>query len=125
VIYLDYEQYKRKYLDTQKSLDSKLSEKEQMLQKGDSESLKQIDETIDGLKAALDDRGMLLKQKERELFESNNPDDIAYRLRYIEKMKVKRISRIIHYSDTQTYRILQNIQEILNKAVMDSQVGRK
>lgn len=121
MIYLDYELYKRKYLQTQQIYDSILSEKERMLRgHSNSKKLKQIDEKLDGLKASLDGREKLLKMKEKELRESNNPDDIVYRLRYIERMKVKRISYIVHYSDTQVYRMLQNIQNAINETIIDS-----
>lgn len=121
MIYVYYEHHKRKLIQTQLVYDEKLAEKVNLLANGEKRKLKKINETLNELRSSMEERERLLKATLDELERSKDIEDTVYRLRYIDGMKVSRISRIVHYSDTQVYRILQNIKE----TVRCSQLGRK
>lgn len=96
--------------------DELLSQKIKILAgKKDNRKLKRINAHLTELSQTLTEREKLLQIKERELRESKVPEDIVYRLRYLDRLKVKKISKIIHYSDTQTYRIIQNINTVISQ----------
>lgn len=116
--YLEYERCKHKHRKAQKIYDSILSEKESILEsQKDIAQVRLLDETLERMRETIICREALLSLAEKELMESKDCTDIVYRLRYMEHMKVKRIARIVHYSDTQVYRILQTIQEQIETIV--------
>ena len=138
MIYPIYEEFKSKYYETQKEYDNILSEKEKLFAltqpsavKFDKEVVsggvkdntfdkylilkeeKKIDQRLEEIKAILDDREHLLKQKEKELKESTNIQDKIYKYKYIDKLKIYKIAKLVGYSEPQVYRILKTIRSSL------------
>ncbi len=138
MIYTIYEEYKNKYYDTQREYDIILTEKEKLFMltqpsavKFDKEPVsggivdnmferylilkeeKKIDQRLEEIKSILDDRERLLKLKEQELRESTNVQDKIYKYRYIDKLKVYKIAKLVGYSEPQIYRILKAIRNNL------------
>lgn len=140
MLYIDYELFKQKYLDTQRRYDEILSEQEELFARtqpqavqfdkepctgGNKGSLfdgyliekerKRIDERLTETKFILNERKELLRLKEQELRNSNDIHDKIYRLRYISHWKVQKISRETGYSESQVYRILGVISSQISK----------
>ena len=69
-----------------------------------------IAQRLDEAKRILEDRLLLLKNKEEDLRKSKNNDDVLYTMRYIDHMRVRDISRKTHYSKSQIYRRLDYIR---------------
>ena len=65
------------------------------------------------------DRMELLKQKEDELRRSPDPMDRIYAMRYLDRRKVREISRLVIYSEPQVYRILKRIRITIEEAKED------
>ena len=115
MIYLEYEEQKAKYHEAQRRYDELLSEKSVILvTKGYHRQLKAINRRIAEIQQLLIERERLMNLKFNDLAKSRDPVDLVYYYRYIERLKVKRISQKVHYSDTQVYRILNTINETLN-----------
>lgn len=135
MLYMEYEDYKRQYKETQRQYNDILNEKEKLFQitqpnAVDTEREKvmggspknnfdqylilkeqqRIDERLAEVKALLIDREQLLKLKREELRQSQEPEDMVYRLRYIDRMRIEKIAKSIHYSEAQIYRILRIIR---------------
>ena len=135
MIYIIYEEYKNKYYETQREYDIILTEKEKLFSitqpsavKFDKEVVsggitdntferylilkeeKKIDQRLEEIKSLLDDRERLLKLKEQELKTSTNIQDKIYKYRYIDKLKVYKIAKLVGYSEPQIYRILKTIR---------------
>lgn len=135
MIYIEYEEYKNKYYEIQKRFNDVLNEKEVLFNmtqpasmKYDGEPVKggvhknvfdeylmlkekkNIDQRLEEIKAILEDRENLLKLKEEELKNSTHIHDKIYRYRYLDRMKIYKISRLIGYSEPQIYRILKTIK---------------
>lgn len=138
MLYIEYESFRRRYRETQRKYDEILSEKEKLFQitqpkavdtekdkvQGGSQvnsfdeylilkEQRQIDERLDEVKALLEDRERLLKLKEVELRQSNAVEDKVYRLRYLDRIRVYKIAKMINYSEPQVYRVLRGIREKL------------
>jgi hypothetical protein len=136
MLYEEYEVHKNKYYEAQKKYDDILSEKEVLFVKTltkattyDKEVVsggkpsntfdeyliakekKQIDERLEEARSILEDRTKLLKLKEEELRLSNNPYDKIYIYRFIDRLKVYKISRLVGYGEAQIYRILKIIRK--------------
>lgn len=130
-----YEEYKNKYYETQREYDIILTEKEKLFSitqpsavKFDKEVVsggvvdntferylilkeeKKIDQRLEEIKSLLDDRERLLKLKEQELKASTNIHDKIYKYRYIDRLKVYKIAKLVGYSEPQIYRILKAIK---------------
>lgn len=138
-VYLDYEKFKRKYHDAQNKLNAILEEKEELFSKTQPKSakwdkisfssnshnsfdeyliakdIKRIEERLYEVKTILEDREKLLNIKEHELRSSKNHVDIIYRMRFLDEFNITKISTHIHYSESQIYRILQNINKRCEK----------
>lgn len=135
MIYAIYEEYKNKYYETQKEYNNILNEKEKLFMitqpsssKFDKERVsggssdntfdrylilkeeKKIEQRLKEVRSILDDRERLLKLKEEELKESTDIKDKIYRYRYIDKLKVYKISKLVGYSEAQVYRFLDEIR---------------
>ena len=144
MLYIEFEVYKNKYYEAQKKYDAILSEKEILFNKTQPKATnysaekvrggetnnsfdiyliakdeKLIDERLDEIKAILEDRKDLLKMKEEELRESKNVHDRIYVCRYLDRIKVRRIARIVSYSEIQIYRILKQIEKNVKMIVND------
>jgi len=140
MIYIEYEAYKSKYYDTQKQYNDILNEKEKLFSMTQPKSMKfdgepvkggvhknifdeylllkeqkNIDQRLKEIKAILEDRENLLSLKEEELKNSTNVQDKIYVCRYINRMKVYKISRLVGYSEAQIYRLLKTIKSNINK----------
>ena len=138
MLYEEYEEFKRQYKETQRKYNDILSEKEKLFQitqpqavNTDQEKVsggnpknnfdqylilkeqQRIDERLAEVKALLMDRAELLKLKKEELRQSQEPEDMVYRLRYIERMRVYKIAKAVNYSEAQVYRILRIIRSRL------------
>lgn len=136
MLYLEYEDFKAKYLETQRKYDEILSEKEELFQRTQPTAMnidkervsggtksnpfesyliakekKQIDERLAEVKGLLDDREKLLNLKLEELRYSNAIEDKIYRMRHIDRIRIYKIARMVNYSEAQVYRILANIAE--------------
>lgn len=140
MLFLDYEEYKTKYIETQKKYDEILSEKEELFARTQPKAIrfdvervaggkqektfdtylidkerKRIDERLDEVKSLLEDRERLLKLKRVELYESNELYDKIYRLKYVETIRAYKIARMLNYSPSQVYRILEQIDKAIEK----------
>ena len=70
----------------------------------------QVNERLAEAKSILDDRERLMLQKERDLRRSKNIDDELYTMRYLDRMRISTISRLLCYSESQIYRRLKTIR---------------
>lgn len=138
MIYEIYEEYKNKYYDTQNEYEKVLTEKEKLFMMTQPSSVKfdkevvsggiidntfekylilkeekKIDQRLEEIKSILDDREKLLKLKEQELRASTSVQDKIYKYRYLDKLKVFKIAKLVGYSEPQIYRILKNIRNNL------------
>lgn len=139
LVYMVYEEFKNKYLDTQKQFDEILQEKEFLFAKTQPQSpnwdkigengnqinnkfddylvakeSKRVDERLSEIKSILDDRERLLRLKEQELRNSKNHVDKIYKMKYIDKFNMNKIVREAHYSRSQVYRILDDIKKTID-----------
>ena len=138
MVYIIYEDFKNKYIETQKRYDEILREKERLFSKTQPASVdydkervsggtasnpfdaymiakeeKHIDERLMEIRSILDDRGKLLKIKEKELRNSKALEDKIYRMRHLDRLKVYQIAKLLNYSEPQIYRILRKISKTL------------
>jgi len=136
MLYIEYEEYKSKYNEAQRSYNDILNEKEELFLrtqpkatqiKGDKttggkhnntfddyliqKERKNIDQRLAEAKSILDCRERLVKLKEQELRLSNIPHDKIYRCRYIDRLTIDKIARISHYSRSQVFNILKDIRK--------------
>ena len=68
---------------------------------------------IEQLNITLDDWYQALKRKREELRLSKNLYDMIYYYRYIERLSVFKVSKLVSYSEKQTRRHLKNIDKTL------------
>ena len=136
MIYIEYEQYRCKYLDLQEQFNHFLTEKERILTKTLPNAIRydkdktsssldgnpledyvieleesKVDESLDRIRQLLEDRERLLQLKEKELRMSQDVYDRIYRMKYLDCMGTNKIAKIMHYSRSQVYRILENIKK--------------
>lgn len=135
-VYIVYEDFKNKYLDTQKKYDEILKEKEELFQRTQPKAINyekekistghrynafdeyltakeraKIDERLAEIKSILNDRERLLYLKGQELKGSKNHVDQIYKMRYIDCSNIRKIARTSCYSESQVYRILEKIRK--------------
>lgn len=140
LLYLEYEQLKQRFADTQQMMHEILLEKEELFLKTQPKSVKydservaggdytnafdeyviakekrQIDERLQEARQMVEDRKELLRLKEQELRQSRNVTDKIYRMRFLDRIKVHRIASMIGYSEASVYRVLHTISETLRK----------
>jgi hypothetical protein len=138
VIYHEYADLRKKYIDTQRKYEEVLTEKENLFAKTlpsaikyDSEKVKsssfkntfddylikkeekRIDERLEEAKTILDGRRELLVAKKEELQQSSKIEDTIYLLRYVNNEKIKAIAVKIGYSESQIHRVLKIIRKSL------------
>lgn len=138
MIYITYNEYKNKYYETQQRYNETLNEKEELFAitqpkatKFDTERVaggnpvntfdeyliqkerKSIDQRLEEIKSILDDRERLVKLKEEELRASNNIQDMIYKYRYLDRLTIEKITRLVNYSRPQVFRILKIIRNNL------------
>ena len=145
MIYEEYILFKEKYHQAQKNYDEILNEKEVLFAQtqpkatefdkervsGGSTSntfdnyliqkqKKQVDERLEEAISILNDRERLLKLKEQELRLSTNPYDKIYVYKFLEHVKVYKITRLVNYGEAQIYRMLKVIRKKVNMIENDS-----
>ena len=70
-----------------------------------------LNEKIEQLNITLDDWYQALKRKREELRLSKNLYDRIYNYRYIERLSIFKIAKLINYSERQTRRHIENIEK--------------
>ena len=70
-----------------------------------------VDERLESIKSMLADRQRLLNMKEQALRKSPDKNDRLYVMRYLDGMSVRQMTRRMHLSKTQIYRILDEIRQ--------------
>ena len=134
MIYLEYEDYKIKYIHSQQRYEQIITEKENLFLKTQPKSVqfdkervsgglsdsafdnyliakeqKNIDARLAEAKEILNERENLLRIKEAELRESNEVLDRLYCCRVLDRMKMQKIIRVMNYSESHIYRMLGEI----------------
>ena len=135
MIYITYEQFKRRYAETQQRYNDILSEKEELFNRTQPKSMrydqdrvnggmpensfeeyviakekKRIEERLNEVKGLLADRKQLLDLKEAELRASKVMIDKVYRMRFLDRMRVNRIASNLGYAESHIYRFLKQIE---------------
>lgn len=60
-------------------------------------------------------RSEIIELKEEELRESKNIQDKIYKYKYLDRLSVTKISKLVNYTDRQVYRILKLINKNIRK----------
>lgn len=140
-VFIDYELYKRKYLEIQVKYNEILTEKENLFTKTQPNAIRydkmqvqggtygngfdeymiakesaKIDERLIEARQLLEDRERLLKLKEKELRASKDKLDQIYCMRFVDNKRPYAIARSLNYSESQIYRILDKIQKEIERA---------
>ena len=136
--YLDYEGFKTKYYNVQQMFADILLEKEAIFNKALPSGIRydkeQVQTSVDGspldeyvielerietkitkVRESLKDWEFLLSLKEKELRQSNDLHDRIYVMRILDGYGIKRISKVLNYSNSQVYRICQQISKKCDK----------
>ena len=136
MIYPEYDLYLWQYRATLRSYNDVLLKKEELFQNTQAKAINydkdkvsggainntletyiekkeelKIDETLEELKSILDDRANLLKAKEQELRASNHLHDKVYCMRYVDFISPYKIAKMLNYSKSEIYRILEKIDK--------------
>jgi hypothetical protein len=136
MLYIEYNEYRDKYIAAQRKYDDVLSEKEHLFARtqpkatqydkevvsGGSPSnsfdeylilkdKKQLDERLEEARSILEDRERLLKLKEIELRKSKDWHDKVYVYKYIDNLSVNEIKYKMHYCRSNIYEILKKIRK--------------
>ena len=144
-LYQEYEVFKLKLSETQMRYNRILSEKENLFARTQPQGIKlnadpvsggayvnafdqylinkenaKIDERLAEVKSILDDRKELMKLKEEEIRSSKDPECKIYALRYIDRVRVFKISKMVNYSEAQVYRYLDMIKKSISEIHHDS-----
>lgn len=140
MVYIDYERYKIRLMESQERFNEMLTEKERLFTqvmpnaiRYDKDQIqscpdgsmledyvisledKHIDDKLRSLRQIMDDRMSLLEVKEKELRASAEIPDRIYVRVYLDGFKVKRVAREINYSKSQVYRIIDKIEKTCDK----------
>ena len=136
-VFIDYEIYKRKYIEIQVKYNEILTEKENLFTRTQPNAIRydklqvqggtnfgngfdeymiakenaKIDERLIEARQLLEDRERLLKLKEKELRSSKDKLDLIYCMRFVDNKRPYTIARALNYSESQIYRILDKIQK--------------
>lgn len=111
MLYIEYEQYKRRYHQVQSQYDELLTKKEKLI--AQKKPTDEVNAKLDEFRLLLNDRKNLLILKEDELRKSKDSEDIIYRMKYIDKASVQSIRFVVHYCETEVYRKLGKINKNL------------
>ena len=136
MLYIEYYNYWQSYKATQERYNEILMEKEELFQQTQAKAItydrdkvqggainntletyiekkdeRKIDERLEEAKSILDDRERLLKIKETELRASNHLHDKVYCMRYIDFISPYKIAKMLNYSKSEIYRILEKIDK--------------
>lgn len=140
MIYIEFEEYRIKYWETQRKYDEILTEKELLFSKTQPKSVqfdrervsggsadnafdsyiiqkeqKKIDDRLAEARSIMEDREKLLRLKEDELRHSNEVIDKLYCCRILDRMKIQKITRYLNYSESHIYRMLGEIYRQIKK----------
>lgn len=141
MIYIEYDEYLRRYHDAQRKYNDILTDKEMLFSMTQPKSIdtskeaikggfkpsnafdgylilkeeKRIDERLKEAKDILEERLLLLEMKKSELKDSKEILDRVYMCRYVQKMKVCMIASKLNYSEMQIYRFLREIKQHVKK----------
>ena len=135
MIYPEYEAYKERFLESQRIFIEALLEKEKLFVMTQPNAIRYymdkvqtspvgsilesyvialeksgIDERIKTIRQLFEDRERLLMLKEKDLRQSQDRFDRVYVMRFLDGYKIGRIAKVMNYSRSQVYRILQQIQ---------------
>ena len=136
MVYPEYEQYKSKYLEIQSKYNEILLEKENLFTKTQPNAItydkdkvqscnfsnsfddyviekekKRIDERLKEAKHIVDERLYLLRIKEIDLRQSRDKYDRVYVYKYIDGFKIYQIAKVLNYSQSQVYRMIERIEK--------------
>lgn len=140
MVYIEFEEFRMKYCESQRKYEQILTEKEVLFAKTQPKSIqfdkervsggspdnafdtyliqkeqKKIDVRLAEAKSIMEERENLLRLKEEELRHSNEIIDKVYCCRVLDKMKMARITRILNYSESHIYRMLGEIFRTMKK----------
>ena len=147
LLFLDYEQAKVRYCNAQKLYNSILNEQEELITEylpravrydqekvsggaiGDAfssylirkERLK-IDERLEEVEGLLDARARQFQRRIDDLKQSNEIMDKIFFRRNVLRIKVSAIAEELNYSESQIYRYLYTIDEILHQARLEGRL---
>ena len=135
MVYVEYEQVKTRYFESQRRFAHLLMDKERIfastLPSGiryDKDvvqssptvplesyvaELEEIENKLSKARETMSDWEILLKVKEKEVRESKEIPDKVYVMKYLEKMSVSKISYSLSYSKRQIIRILKKIEKCI------------
>jgi DNA-directed RNA polymerase specialized sigma subunit len=136
MLFVEYERCKDIYIELQAKYESVMLEKERLFTRVmpnainyDKEDIQtsissnmldeyilalernKVDERLESIKSMLADRQRLLTMKEQALRKSPDKNDRIYVMRYLDGMSVRQMTRRMHLSKTQIYRILDEIRQ--------------
>lgn len=139
MLYVEYLDYKKKYLDAQVIYDRILSEKEILFTMTQPKAVqfdkervsggttnnsfdnylvikdsRHLDDKLEEIRSILKDREELLRAKEQELKNSKDWLDIIFVYYYIEKLSIRKISKKIPFGTTEIFRKLKKIEKNIN-----------
>ena len=139
MIYKEYEEYRAKYYEAQKTYDAVLNEKEILFLRTQPSAIvfdkeivsggtpsnafdtyliakekHKIDARLEEAKSILEDRARLLKLKEEELYNSKDWNDVIYKYYFLEKLSIRKIAMRIPFSSTEVFRKIQIIRKNVN-----------
>ena len=140
LIYLEYEIYKRQYIEAKNRYNEILEEKEFLFTRTQPNAVRydqdkvqtsnnsnvlesyviakeqrHIEQRLAEAKEILESRADFLKYIEKDLRASKHIADIVYCCRFLDCMRVKKIMKITNYSKSQICRILDSIRKELNE----------
>lgn len=135
MIYPEYEAYKERFIESQRIFSEALLEKEKLFTMTQPNAIRYdtdkvqvsptgsvlesyiialeqsgIDDKLKTVRQLFEDRERLLSLKEKELRRSRHIFDRIYTMKYLDNMSIKRIARVLNYSQSQVYRILHKIE---------------
>lgn len=134
MIYPEYEAYKERFLESQRIFSDALLEKEKLFTMTQPNAIRYdqdkvqvspvgsvlesyiialeksgIDEKLKTVRQLFEDRERLLLLKEKELRQSQDRFDRIYVMRFLEGYKIGKIAKVMNYSRSQVYRIIQEM----------------
>lgn len=142
-LYQEYEVFKLRLSETQMRYNKILSEKENLFARTQPQGINfgdrvsggeyvnafdrylidkeksKIDERLAEVKSILDDRKELMSLKEEEIRSSKDPECKIYCLRYIDRVRVYKIPKMVSYSEAQVYRFLNIIKKSIDEVKND------
>ena len=138
MVYIEYERIRRKLWQAQERYNKIVDEQELLFMRTQPKSLdaekekvggtaqggtfdnyliskeaKRIEQRLEEALQIMQEREQALKSKEAELRHSAYIYDKIYIQRHLERHKIRKIARTVHYSEAQVYRILRKIRQAI------------